>query len=677
MSPHDDNRFTVRALAAAFLLASASIAQAADPIPAMPRALTLNASLSSPWGLAFLPDGRMLVTQKGGAMRILSNDGKSILATVSGVPAVASSGQGGLLDVAIDPDFALDPWVYWSYAEAGTGPEAGLAGTAVARGRLVGNALQDVAVIYRQVPKVGGTGHFGSRLAFRADKTLFVTLGERQLGSPAQDLATTLGKVVRINRDGTIPAGNPAIPGARPETWSYGHRNPQGAAIHPQTGELWANEHGPQGGDELNRVAAGGNFGWPLVSYGCNYGAPVGDACRIGGGTHAPAYVEPVSYWVPTSVAPAGLAFYTGNGFPQWQGSALMGALAGQALWRVSLSGTTEVARESLFGAMGERFRDVRQGPDGWVYALTDSGKLLKILQQRARGDADADRRSDLFWREASGHGFSWWLVRGTAVAATPYFSVDASWQVGDVGDLDGDGMADVVWRRASDGATYLWTLDQVTVKGTASLGALDPAQWALAGAADLDGNGKADLVWRGADGTVYAWLMDGGTIAAQGAIANPGAQWVIADFADLDGDGRDDIVFRNAADGGVYAWLMNGLAIASGGFAGLVDPAAWTLAGAADFSGDGKADLLWRHASGDTWVWLMNGAAFQSAGGIGNPGTGWAVRSLGDFDGDGKADILWRHTDGSLYLARMNGAAVAAWEPMASPGGSWQVVAP
>ena len=324
-----------------------------DPVRAGhgPRTVTLNSALSSPWGLAFLPDGRMLVTQKGGTMVVLSSDGASVQATVSGLPAVVSDGQGGLMDVALDPDFATDPFVYWTYSEPGTGAEAGLSGTAVARGRLVGSALQDVAVIYRQVPKVSGSGHFGSRIAFRGDRTLFVTLGERQKGSPAQDLATTLGKVVRIGRDGTIPSDNPGIPGARPEIWSSGHRNPQGAAIRPGTGELWVNEHGPQGGDELNRVVPGGNHGWPLVSYGCNYGDPVGDSCRIGGGTHAPRFVEPVGFWGPTSIAPAGLLFYTGRAsrpgrempsWGLWRGRPSGGSSSGATWrWRGSVSSAT------------------------------------------------------------------------------------------------------------------------------------------------------------------------------------------------------------------------------------------------------------------------------------------------------------------------------------------------
>ena len=345
-----------------------------------PKATTLYGGLSSPWGMAFLPDGRMLVTQKAGSMVILSADGASQSATVSGVPAVVSAGQGGLLDVALDPDFAANQLVYITYSEAGTGTDVDKAGTAVARARLVNNELQNLERIFQQLPKVQGDGHFGSRLAFRGDGTLFVTLGERQLGAPAVDLTGHLGKVVRINRDGTVPAGNPNLgTQARPEIWSYGHRNPQGAAIHPTTGELWVNEHGPQGGDELNRVQPGLNYGWPLRSYGCNYGDPVGTACAIGGGTHAPQFAEPVSYWVPTSIAPAGLIFYTGDKFPEWQGNAMFGALAGTALWRVALNGNAEASREELFASLGERIRCVKQGPDGWIYLLTDSGKLIRI----------------------------------------------------------------------------------------------------------------------------------------------------------------------------------------------------------------------------------------------------------------------------------------------------------
>ena len=343
------------------------------------RAVVLLQGLASPWGLAELPDGRFLVTERTGGLAVIGADRAAIQARIALPLEIAVEGQGGLLDVALDPDFEQSPWVYLSYAERGSGAEAGLFGTAVARARLQGSALVDWQVIVRQVPKVGGGAHFGSRLVFGPDKTLFVTFGDRGAPALAQDLRATVGKVIRVNRDGSLPADAGKVPGALPEIWSLGHRNVQGAAIRPGTGELWANEHGPQGGDELNRVAAGGNYGWPLVSYGCNYGDPVGSACRIGGGVHAPAYLEPASYWVPTSVAPAGLVFYSGSRFPAWQGHAFMGALAGTALWRIALEGNAEASRERLFAALGERIRDVRQGRDGMLYLLTDSGKLVQV----------------------------------------------------------------------------------------------------------------------------------------------------------------------------------------------------------------------------------------------------------------------------------------------------------
>ena len=373
-------------------------------VTAPPRATVLNSTLDMPWGLAFLPDRRMLITQKSGALLIVSADG-STKTNVTGVPAVTSGGggnpiafqnnQGGLLDVAIDPDFSTDPWVYLTYVEAGSGSTAGVA---VGRGRLVGNALQNFTPLFRQLPKVSGPAHFGSRMVFRSDKTLFVTLGERMQYDSTSESATMqalgpqepsslLGKVIRINRnDGSPAPGNPNLGvGTAPGVWSLGHRNPQGVAIHPTTGELWVTEHGPLGGDELNRVVAGGNYGWPLVSYGCPYDSPTVNAgCRIGGtnGSHGSSYREPVSYFGPTSIGPSSLIFYTGANFPEWKNNALFGAIAdSKGLWRVALNGNAESAREAitLSGVTGERVRLVRQGPDDWLYVLTDSGKLILI----------------------------------------------------------------------------------------------------------------------------------------------------------------------------------------------------------------------------------------------------------------------------------------------------------
>jgi glucose/arabinose dehydrogenase len=365
-----------------------------------PRISLLSNNLDSPWGMAFLPDGRMLVTQKAGSMVVISADGRSVSLPFSPtLPNLVSAGQGGLMDVVLDPDFDLTTHarIYWTFSESG----AGGSGTAVARGKLVatmasngpGFAIQNAEVIYRQHPKVGGSGHFGSRLVFRADKTLFVALGERQRDDPAnpgtgnaQNLATTLGKVIRINPDGRVPAGNPdfGVTAALPEIWSYGHRNPQGAAMKPGTDELWLTEHGPLGGDELNQVRAGRNYGWPLRSYGCPYSAGTNSvACRPGGGTHAPAFEEPKATWLPISTAPSGLMFYTGNRFDDlgWQGNLFAGALAGSTLWRMVLNGDNVVSREEVAAvkSLGQRIRVVKQGPDGWIYLLTDSGQLLRL----------------------------------------------------------------------------------------------------------------------------------------------------------------------------------------------------------------------------------------------------------------------------------------------------------
>jgi glucose/arabinose dehydrogenase len=324
--------------------------------------------------MAFLPDGRLLVTERPGRLRIIERDGQ-MGAPVAGVPAVEARNQGGLLDVALDPAFAKNGLVYMSYTE----PREGGNGTSVARGVLEGGQLTGVQVIFRQQPTIDGGHHFGSRLVFARDGRLFVTLGERNSArAQAQTLDNTIGKIVRINADGSIPPDNPFVnrEGASPEIWSYGHRNVQGAALHPVTGELWANEHGPKGGDELNRVLPGRNYGWPTVSYGTEYtGGKISDS-----GT-APGIEPPVHYWVP-SIAVSGLMFYTGARFPAWQGSAFVGGLKSQQLVRLKIQGDRVVEEERLLrGVVKERVRDVEQGPDGHIYLLTDeeNGRLLRL----------------------------------------------------------------------------------------------------------------------------------------------------------------------------------------------------------------------------------------------------------------------------------------------------------
>ena len=366
--------------AIAFILLATTSANAADVISTEKTKIkveTFADGLKNPWGLVFLPDGRALVTERKGRLRIVSPEG-TLSAPLDGVPKVDARGQGGLLDVAIDPDFAKNNYVYLSFAEPGDG---GTNSTAVARGVLTTTGLDDVKVIFSQVPKVASTLHYGSRIIFDNGGHMFIALGERSkvaFRGQAQDRNSDLGKVVRLNRDGTIPNDNPYVgkQGMRPEIWSYGHRNQQGAAINPWTGELWTNEHGPKGGDEINIARAGKNYGWPMVSYGINYdGTPVGDGAATG-----PAYVDPIHYWVP-SIGVSGMAFYTGDAIAPWTGNLFVGGMAIPHLVRLELDGDKIVHEEALLEDMGSRIRTVKQGPDGALYLLTDDGKdsILRI----------------------------------------------------------------------------------------------------------------------------------------------------------------------------------------------------------------------------------------------------------------------------------------------------------
>ena len=337
---------------------------------------TVARNLQNPWGLAFLPDGRMLVTERPGRLRIADADG-SLSEPVQGVPRVAARGQGGLLDVALDPNFAQNRLVYLSFAED---RGEGRAGTSVARGRLSqnGSALEAVQVIFRQEPTHTGNNHWGSRLVFDRDGNLFVTLGDRfDLRNQAQNPANHLGKIVRIKPNGGAAPNNPFLnrEDAKPEIWSLGHRNLQSAALHPTTGELWTVEHGARGGDEVNIPQKGKNYGWPIISYGVDY-----SGAKIGEGTKKTGLEQPVYYWDP-SIAPSGMAFYTGDKFPAWRGSILVGALAGKLVSRLETNGNRVTGEERMLQNLGERIRDVRQGPDGFVYLLTDSrdGRILRM----------------------------------------------------------------------------------------------------------------------------------------------------------------------------------------------------------------------------------------------------------------------------------------------------------
>jgi glucose/arabinose dehydrogenase len=348
------------------------------------RATPVVQGLHHPWGMAFLPDGRILVTERRGTMRIVEN-GKLLAAPIEGLPVATQHGQGGLLDVAIHPKYAENGWIYWSY----NGLEGGLHGTELARGKLGGTKeaprMTDVQVLFKLQPKSSAAHHFGSRIVFDKQGYLFLTLGDRG-DSPgkgekqrAQQLDDHAGKSIRLHDDGRVPADNPFVktPGAKPEIFTLGNRNMQGAALHPETGKLWTHEHGPQGGDEVNVMVAGTNYGWPVITYGANYGtgSKIGEGITAKGGM-----AQPLLYWVP-SIAPSGMAFYSGKNFPKWKGNLLVGALAGQLMVRIALDGEKVVSQERLFEGKLGRIRDVREGPDGNIYLLTDDskGELIRL----------------------------------------------------------------------------------------------------------------------------------------------------------------------------------------------------------------------------------------------------------------------------------------------------------
>ncbi len=367
---------TIAALLFLSAIAVAGCAGAAEPRvlsteAGQVRVETVARGLDHPWGMTVLPDGRILVTERAGSLRTVTNG--AVSKPIAGLPKIWAHGQGGVLDVALSPGFARDRLVYVSFAEAGDGG----ASTAVARGRLndSATALTNVEVIFRQTPKVDGGNHFGGRLAFAPDGKLFVTTGERFKFEPAQDLASGLGKIFRINPDGSIPSDNPFVQrkDAQPAIWSYGHRNVQGAAIHPLTGALWTDEFGPAGGDELNIPEAGRNYGWPLVSWGRHYN---GD--DIPDPPTRPDLADAIYYWNPV-ISPSGMTFYTGQLFTPWRGNLLLGGLSSKAIVRLELDGRRVTKEERI--DMGARIRDVVQGPDGAVYALTDesNGEILRL----------------------------------------------------------------------------------------------------------------------------------------------------------------------------------------------------------------------------------------------------------------------------------------------------------
>jgi glucose/arabinose dehydrogenase len=337
------------------------------------RVVMLVEGLDHPWSLAFLPDGRMLVTEREGRLRVIEGN-KLLPQAVEGLPKVEQYGQGGLHDVVLHPGFEKNQLLYLAYAARG----ADGVGTELARGKLVGGRLENVQVLFRQSPKGNAGQHFGGRIVFDRDGYVYLTLGDRGERDRAQKPDDHAGSVIRLHDDGRVPKDNPFVGkvGWKPEKFTLGNRNMQGAALHPRTGQLWTHEHGPQGGDEVNIIRAGVNYGWPVITYGRNYGL----GTRIGEGTEKPGMAQPLYKWVP-SIAPSGMAFYTGNRFPRWRGNLFVGALRDQMLVRLVLDGEQVLKEERLLKGVLGRIRDVRAGPDGFLYLLTDErrGALVRL----------------------------------------------------------------------------------------------------------------------------------------------------------------------------------------------------------------------------------------------------------------------------------------------------------
>ena len=342
-------------------------------------ATSITSALSSPWGIAALPDGRLLITEKGGTMRIATSTGE-VSAAITGVPAVNASGQGGLLGLCVDPQFTSNRIVYWVFSESVSGGNL----TAVGKGTLSARetSIENATVIYRALPAANSDMHYGGRIIFDATGNLFVSTGERSISATrplAQSTTGALGKIVRITKDGSAAPGNPIFSGTNslPELYSIGHRNPQGLAIHPGTGDLWQGEHGPRGGDEINYIQAGANYGWPTITYGIEYnGNAIGGAIQQQNGMKQPAY-----YWDPV-IAPSGMTFYKGNSVPEWKNNLFVCSLSRSHIARLVIENNRVVAEERLLDNENQRFRDISQTADGTLDAITDAGKLYKIKKQ-------------------------------------------------------------------------------------------------------------------------------------------------------------------------------------------------------------------------------------------------------------------------------------------------------
>ena len=688
------------------------------------------ATLSAPWSMTFLPDGNMLVTERppGGETATNPKEGDIRLVTAAGVvsqPLAGVPDNVGVLDIKLDPHFEQNHLVYFSYLESDpTAPRVGRnagdasvqpVGVAVARGVLdlshAGSPqLTATSVIWEQVPKIvsnPGSGEPGGRLAFSPDGTyLFITAGDRQEFGPVQSLENTIGKTVRIYPDGSIPADNPYVnvEGARPDIWTLGHRNPYGL-VFDANGVLWENEMGPKGGDELNVIRPGANYGWPNVSYGNNYDGSLLPKPAPGDGFD-PAPLQ----WTPV-IAPSGMVSYSGSAISAWTGDLVISGLQSHGLVIVDTDGTaaTEVGRLTL----GARTRDVVQGPDGSLWVLYDQpdGRLVQLTSA-----SDAVVTSAATGMTFIGN-MSANVIQGGAGNDTIMGGAGADMLSGGAGadvfrdtaaDHDGDtitdfGLHDQIVFSDADSASFSFSLNGTTLDYTGgslslqtisggyhfvrNLAAGGEVSLTLAAngsnpiSGDYNGDGRDDILWRRDDGPIGDWLgqVSGGFATNEAGIVAVSNDWQIVGAGDFNGDGRDDILWRSS-DGRVGDWYgqTDGNFVANN--AGIVAaPTDWSVAGAGDFNGDGRDDILWRNRDGLVGDWLgqTNGSFTVNEPAIVAAPKDWNIIGTGDFNGDGRDDILWRSADGQVddWLGQTNGGFAANAAGLVAVSMDWKIV--
>jgi glucose/arabinose dehydrogenase len=629
----------------AILFAVASPAAAATLLSGFSESLVAS-GLANPTAMQFAPDGRLFVCEQGGRLRVIK-DGV-LLPTPFVTLSVNSSGERGLLGVAFDPEFATNHYVYVYYTVPS--PVHNRISRFTANGDV---AVPGSELVLLDLNNLTATNHNGGALNFGPDGKLYAAVGENAVGSNAQSMNNLLGKMLRLNADGTIPADNPFFASATGQNraiWALGLRNPFTFAFHPVGGQMFINDVGAGTWEEINDGVAGANYGWPDTEgvttdprfqsprYAYNHS---GGACAITGG----AFYSPPAAQFPAS--------YAGDYF--------FADYCGGWIRKLDPANGNSVVN---FASGISLPVDLKVADDGSLYYLSyGSGSVYRIEYVDA----------DILWRHSSGQNYVW-LMNGTERIGEGHLAtVDPTWQVVGAADHNGDGHADILWRHDS-GSNYMWLMNGTARIGEGHLAPVDAA-WQTVGTGDYNGDGRADILWRHTSGANYLWLMNGTARIGEGHLAPVDSTWQVAGAGDHNGDGHADILWRHSS-GTNYVWLMNGTARIGEGHLAPVDPA-WQIAGTGDYNGDGRADILWRHSSGSNYLWAMDGTQRIGEGHLAPVDPAWQIAATGDYNSDGRADILWRHSSGSNYMWLMDGTTRVGEGHLAPVDPAWQVVGP